>query len=94
MSAPIMADVMPTIYHAFQAGKKVIRYFSDPIKMKREADPRNEITKDTKMLTIILDIRIFLRRFLNSASDSCRYSFRMFFISLNNALIISFKEGN
>ena len=85
---------MPTIYHAFQAGMKVIRYFSDPIKMKREADPKNEITKDTKMLTIILVIRIFLSLFLRSASDSCRYSFRMFFISLNKALIISFKEGN
>jgi hypothetical protein len=47
-----------------------------------------------KTLTIMLEIRSFLRRFFRVVSVSFRYSFKMAFISLNNASIISFIVGN
>jgi len=45
ISAPITPEVMPVMYHAFHAGMKVMSTFSDPMRMKREAEPTNEITK-------------------------------------------------
>jgi hypothetical protein len=45
-----------------------MRYSSDPMRMKREADPINEITRVIKTLTIMLEIRSFLRRFFRAAS--------------------------
>ena len=60
-SAPITVKVIPVMYPAFQVGMKVMRYFSDPMRIKREADSVNEITKDTMMLIIMLVIRSFLR---------------------------------
>ena len=91
-SAPIMPEVMPVMYQAFQAGIIVMRYLSDPMRMKREAEPKNEIIKDIKMLIIMLVIRSFFRRFLRAISDSCTYCFKMAFISSNNTLMISLKE--
>lgn len=85
---------MPVMYQAFHAGISVMRYSSDPMRMKREADPINEITRVVKTLTIMLEIRSFLRRFFRAVSVSFRYSFKMAFISLNNASIISFIVGN
>jgi hypothetical protein len=85
---------MPVMYQAFHAGIKVIRYFSDPIRIKREAEPMNEITRETKMLIIMLVMRSFLRRFLNAPCCSCTYSFITSFISLKKASIISFIVGN
>ena len=93
-SAPMTPEVMPVMYQAFHAGMKVMRYFSDPMRINREADPMNEITRETKMLIIMLVMRIFLRRFLRAASSSCTYSFMMAFISLKKASIISFIVGN
>jgi hypothetical protein len=93
ISAPITPEEMPVMYHAFHAGIEVMRYFSDPTRMKREADPMNEITRAVKTLTIMLVIRSFLRRFLRAVSVSFRYSFKVAFISLNNAFIISFIVG-
>ncbi len=92
--APITPEVMPVMYQAFQAGMNVMRYLSDPMRIKRDAEPKNEITKDTKMLITMLVIRNFLRRFLKAASVSCTYSLRMFFISSNKTLMISLKEVN
>ena len=94
ISAPITPDVMPIIYKAVHAGMDVMRYFNEPIRINREADPRNEITRDSKIPIIMLVIRRFLKRFLILASDSCRYSFRTVFISLNNMSMISLKEVN
>ena len=82
------------MYQAFHAGMKVIRYFNDPMRVKRAADPINEMTRVNKTLIIMLVIKSFLRRFFRAVSVSCTYSFRIAFISLNNALIISLKEVN
>lgn len=91
---PITPEVMPVMYQASHAGMKVMRYFSEPMRIKREADPMNEITRETKMLIIMLVMRIFLRRFLRAPSCSCIYSFIMASISLKKASIISFIVGN
>lgn len=93
-SAPITPEVMPVMYQASQAGMKVLRYFSDPMRMKREADPMNEITRANKMLIVMPVIRSFLRRFLRAVSVSCTYSLRMAFTSFRNASIISFTDVN
>ena len=77
-------EVRPTMYQAFHAGMKVLRYFSDPMRMKMEADPINAITKDNKTLTIIPMIRILWRRFLRAGFVSFTYSLRTAFISLSN----------
>lgn len=70
-SPPITPEVKPMMPHAFHSGMKVLRYFSDPISMKMEADPINTITMDNKTLTTMPVIRSLLRRFLISASVSC-----------------------
>ena len=44
----MMPEEMPVMYQAFQAGIRVMRYFSDPTRMKREEEPMNEITRDIK----------------------------------------------
>jgi hypothetical protein len=93
-SPPMTPEVMPVMYQASHAGMDNMRYFSDPMRIKREADPMNEITRETKMLIIMLVMRSFLRRFLREASSSCTYSFITVFISLNKASIISFIVGN
>ena len=92
--APMAPEVTPVMYQAFHAGMKVMRYFSDPMRMNKEADPMNEITRETKMLIIMLVMRSFLRRFLRAASSSCTYSLMTAFISLKKASIISFIVGN
>ncbi len=92
-SPPMTAEVMPVMYQASHAGMVVMRYFSDPMRIKREADPMNEITRETSMLIIMLVMRSFLRRFLRAASSSCTYSFITVFISLKKASIISFIVG-
>jgi hypothetical protein len=94
ISAPITPEDMPVMYQAFHAGMKVMRYSSDPMRLKREADPMNEITRVSKTLTIMLVIKSFLRRFLRAVCVSFRYSFKKAFTSLNNNLIISPKEVN
>ena len=87
-------EVMPVMYQAFHAGMDVMRYFSDPMRINRDADPMKEITRETKMLIIMLVMRSFLRRFLRTASCSCTYSLITAFISLKKASIISFIVGN
>jgi hypothetical protein len=82
------------MYQACHAGNNVMRYFSDPMRIKREADPKNEITRDIKMLITMLVNSSFLRRILRLASVSCIYSLRIAFISSKNACIISFKVVN
>jgi hypothetical protein len=93
INAPITPEEMPVTYQAVHAGMKVMRYFSDPMRMKREAEPINEITRAVKTLTIMLVIIIFLKRFLRAVSAPFRDSPKMAFTSLNNALIISFIVG-
>ena len=93
-SAPMTPEVMPVMYQASHGGMKVMRYFSDPMRINREADPMNEITRETKMLIIMLVMRSFLRRFLRASSCSCTYPLIMAFISLKKASIISFIVGN
>ena len=78
---------------AFHASMEVMRYFSEPVRMKSEAEPMNEITSAMKTLTIMLVIRSFLKRFLKAVSVLFRSFFKMAFISLNNASIISFVVG-
>ena len=93
ISAPITPEDIPVMYQAFHAGMNVMRYSSDPMRLKSEADPMNEITSASKTLKIMLVIKSFLRRFLRAVSVSLRYSFKMAFISLNNNMIISFIVG-
>jgi len=62
----------------------VLRYLSDPMSRKREADPANKIMRDTKTLTIMPEISSLCRRFLRVSSVSRRYSLRMDFTSLSN----------
>ena len=93
-SAPMTPEVIPVMYQASHGGMKVMRYFSDPMRINREADPMNEITRETKMLIIMLVMRIFLRRFLSSPCCSCTYSLITAFISLKKDSIISFIVGN
>jgi hypothetical protein len=64
---------------------KVVRYFSEPIRMKREADPINETTRANKTIPIMLIINSFFRRFLRAVFVSCRYSLRIDFASFSNA---------
>lgn len=90
---PIIAEVMPTIYQASHAGIKVSRYLSDPIRMKREADPKKEATKAIKIVTIMPVINIFFIRFLKALSISRKYSLRIIFASLSNAYMISFIDA-
>ena len=66
-----MAEVIPVMYQACHGGIIVMRYFSDPMRMKRDADPKNEITKDIKMLITMPVNSSFLRRVLRLASVSC-----------------------
>ncbi len=40
-----MPEDMPVMYQAFHAGMKVMRYSNEPIRVKRAADPINEIIK-------------------------------------------------
>jgi hypothetical protein len=75
-------DVIPMMYKASHAGIEVLRYLNDPIRMNKEAEPRNEIPKAIKTLPIILMISSLLRRFLKASSASFIYSFRIAFISL------------
>jgi hypothetical protein len=57
-SEPTTPEVRPMIYQAFHAGMKVLRYFSDPMRMKIEADPINAIARPNKILTIMPAIKI------------------------------------
>jgi hypothetical protein len=91
---PITPEVMPMMSQAFHAGMKMLRYFSDPMRMKMEADPINAITRANKTLTIIPVIRSLWSRFLRAASVSCRYALRTAFISLSNASMISLTSDN
>ena len=61
-------------YHASHWGINSERCFIVPMSMKSEADPKNEIAKDIKILVIMLVIIIFFSRFLKAFSDSCTYS--------------------
>jgi len=88
-----MPEVMPVTYQASHLGMKVERCSIVPMSMNREADPKNEIARDIKILVIMLVIRSFLSRFLNTFSVSCMYSLRMVFTSSSNAWIISFMVG-
>jgi len=83
-SPPITPEVIPTMYQAFHAGINVLRYFSDPMSMNKDADPINEITRANKTLTTMPVIRSFWRRFLRAVSVSWTYSLSMAFISLSN----------
>jgi hypothetical protein len=79
-SPPITPEVRSMMSQAFHAGMKVLRYFSDPMSKKMEADTINEITRADKTLTIMPVIRSLWRRFLRAVSVSCTYSLRMAFI--------------
>jgi len=84
-SPPITPEMSAMMLQASHSGIKVLRYFSDPMRMKTEADPSNKIAKANKTLAIMLVIRSFWRRFLRAFSVSRTYSLRMAFISLSNA---------
>jgi ABC-type siderophore export system fused ATPase/permease subunit len=88
----VTPEVMPMMYKAAHAGIEVLRYLNDPISMKREADPINEIPRAIKTLLIMLIMSSLLRRFLKAASASFIYSLRRAFISLRIAPIISLNE--
>ena len=93
-SPPITPEVIPMMSQALHSGMKVLRYFSDPMSRKRDADPRNEITSDTKTLIIMPVIRSLWRRFLRALSVSCTYSLRIAFSSLSNASVIFLTSDN
>jgi hypothetical protein len=82
------------MYPAFHSGMKVLRHFSDPMRMKMEADPINKIAMPNKTLTIMPVIRILRRRFLRAFSVSRMYLLRMAFISLKNSSMISLTVGS
>jgi len=92
-TAAAMPEVMPIMYQASQAGIKVLRYFSDPIRMKREAEPINEMPSVNKTLLTILIIISLLRRFLTAVSASFMYSLRMALISFRIEPINSLNEN-
>ena len=93
-SAPAMIpEVMPIMYSASHAAIEVVRYLNEPISMNREAEPRNEIPREIKILLTMLMIRSLLSRFLTAASASFIYALSMAFISLRIAPIISFNEN-
>ena len=73
---------------------KVLRYFSDPMSTKMEADPRNEITSADKILIIMPVIRSLWRRFLRAVSVSRTYSLRIALISFSNASVILLTSDN
>ena len=73
---------------------KVLRYFSDPMSRKMEADPRNEITSADKILIIMPVIRSLWRRFLGAVSVSRTYSLRIALISFSNASVILLTSDN
>jgi hypothetical protein len=83
---------MPMIYKASHAGIEVLRYLNDPISIKSEADPRNEIPRAIKTLPTILMTRSFLRRFLKAVSASFIYSLSKALISVRNTPINSLKD--
>ena len=85
-------EVMPMMYRASHAGIEVLRYLNEPISMKREAVPRNEIPRAIKTLPTMLMVRSLFRRFLNAVSASFTYSLRIAFISFRNAAIISLND--
>ena len=88
----ITPEVMPMMYQASHTGIKVLRYLSDPMSMKREADPINKIPKDIKTLPTMPKTRSLLRRFFKAASASFNYSLRMAFNSFRIETIISLNE--
>ena len=92
-TAAVMPEVIPIMYQASQEGIKVLRYFSDPISMKSEAEPINEIPSANKTLPTIPITISLLRRFLIAVSASFIYSFRMAFISFRIEPIISLNEN-
>ena len=83
---------MPVMYQASQTGMKVMRYFSDPMRLKREADPMNKSPTDEYAEESRLCIRSFWDVFRRSLR-SINY-FRTAFISFNNTSIISLNEVN
>ncbi len=90
--AATTAEVIPMTYHASHWGINVLRYFSDPINIKREADPAKEIPSAIRTLPAIDIIKSFLRRFFKAASCLLTYSLRAAFNSLKNTLINSLKD--
>ena len=93
-SPPITPEISPMMVQACHAGMKVLRYFSDPMSMKMEADPIKEITKDNKTLTIMPMIRSLWRRFLIAISVSRTSSLRMAFVTSRNASAIFLTSDN
>lgn len=65
------------MYQACHAGIMIMIYFSDQMKMNRDADPKNEIIKDIKILITMPVNSSFLRCVLRFGSVSCIYPFRI-----------------
>ncbi len=92
-AAAAMAEVVPMMSHAFHAGIEISRYLSEPMRMKRVADPASEIPSAIKTAPNMLTIKSFLRRFLKATSAWLAYSLSAALISFRIATIISRSEN-
>ena len=53
-AAAAMAEVAPMMSHVFHAGMVVSRYFREPMRMNKAADPASEIPSDIKTAPTML----------------------------------------
>ena len=57
---PITIEIIPINVQASHAGMNIKKYFSEPIMMKMDAVPINEVAAATKTIAIIDVIKSFL----------------------------------
>lgn len=91
-AAAMMAEVAPVMYQACHAGMVVSRYRREPMSMKRDAEPANEMPNAIKTEPTMLTMRSFLMRCLAAVSASLTYSFNAALISFRIAAINSLSD--
>jgi hypothetical protein len=91
-AAAAMAEVAPMMSQACHAGIVVSRYRSEPMSMKSEAGPANDIPSAIRTEPVMLIIKSFLRRCFSAASCLLAYSLSAAFNSSKNKVITSLSD--
>ena len=91
-AAAAMAEVVPMMSQACHAGMLVSRYRSEPMRIKRAADPASEIPRDIMTVPTMVMIRSRLMRRFRAVSAWLAYSLSAALISFRIAAIISLMD--
>jgi len=83
-AAAAIAEVALMMSQASHAGIVVSKYRSEPMSMKSDAEPANEIPRAIKTEPVMLIIKSFLRRCFSAASCLLTYSLSAAFNSSRN----------